>query len=240
LSPNSTSSGDPPQCAYLELRTTPRQTPDMTRREYLCAVLDEVEKFDPSQAALIASVDRRMTDAEVTECVDITIALKQEGRRVVGIDVCGDPRAGEMESFAPILSRARLSGLALTVHIAEISECALSDSVALLSTKPARLGHATFLDPQSQELVLKDNIVIEICLSSNLLCKSVDNLDVHHIRYYLKHNHPIAICTDDTLVFRNTLAGEYALLLAQPPLGLGLTDEEVAKVAAMSMAGRFH
>lgn len=94
LSPNATSPGDPPQCAYLELRTTPRETPNMTRKEYLGAVLDEVEKFDPSQAALLVSVDRRMSEDDVAQCVDIAIALKQEGRRVVGIDVCGDPRVG--------------------------------------------------------------------------------------------------------------------------------------------------
>ncbi|EEB86946.1 hypothetical protein MPER_15923, partial [Moniliophthora perniciosa FA553] len=40
---------------------------------------------------------------------------------------------------------------------------------------------------------------------SNLLCKTVDSLDAHHIRYYLEHNHPIAICTDDILPFRNSL-----------------------------------
>jgi len=144
-----------------------------------------------------------------------------------------------MRTFAPILDRARLSELSLTVHIAEIPDYPISDSAALLSTKPARLGHATFLDPESQELVVREHIVIEICLTSNLLCKSVNTLDAHHIHYYLKHNHPIAICTDDTLVFRNTLAGEYALLLASRPLGLGLSEEEVAKIAAMSMAGRF-
>lgn len=37
-------------------------------------------------------------------------------------------------------------------------------------------------------------IPIELCLSSNLITKTVPTLDAHHIRYYLSHNHPIAIC----------------------------------------------
>ncbi|KDQ15853.1 hypothetical protein BOTBODRAFT_31311 [Botryobasidium botryosum FD-172 SS1] len=237
LSPGVTAPEDPPQCAYLELRTTPRRTP--TRREYLCAVLDEVEKYAASQAALIVSVDRRMAMEDLDECVDLAIVLKQEGRRVVGLDVCGDPSQGDMATFAPALNRAKASGLALTLHIAEIPEYPTSDVAALLSTRPARLGHATFLDPEAQELVRRDKTVIEICLSSNLLCNSTTSLDAHHIQYYLEHDHPIAISTDDTLVFRNTLAGEYALLLAQPPLGLGLSEAEVARVAAMSMDARF-
>ena len=45
--------------------------------------------------------------------------------------------------------------------------------------------------------------------------------------------------TDDVLPFRNSLLGEYALLLAQKPLGLGLDEEQVRKVAEGSLAARF-
>ena len=45
--------------------------------------------------------------------------------------------------------------------------------------------------------------------------------------------------TDDTLPFRNSLIAEYALLLAKPPLGLGLSTQDVERIARMSMASRF-
>jgi adenosine deaminase len=45
--------------------------------------------------------------------------------------------------------------------------------------------------------------------------------------------------TDDTLPFRNSLLGEYALLLAKAPLGFGLSPDEVRRIARMSMASRF-
>jgi len=95
-------------------------------------------------------------------------------------------------------------------------------------------------------------------------CKTVSTLDDHHIQYYLKNDHPVAICvcvltlpilvlcthrgaghlytclqTDDTLPFRNSLLAEYALLLAKPPFGLGLSEDEVRKVAKGSLKGRF-
>lgn len=78
-------------CAYLELRSTPRETPAMSRREYVVAVLDEVERYSKERAALIVSVDRRMGEEEAGECVDVAQDLKGEGRRVVGVDLCGDP-----------------------------------------------------------------------------------------------------------------------------------------------------
>ena len=40
----------------------------------------------------------------------------------------------------------------------------------LLSYKPDRLGHATFLDEEAKQVVLSNKTCIEICLTSNLLC----------------------------------------------------------------------
>ncbi|KAI0358902.1 Metallo-dependent hydrolase [Trametes cingulata] len=228
-----------PEAAYLELRSTPRETPAMNRLQYIETVLDEVEQYPPERAALIVSLDRRMDSRTAAECIECAVKLKQAGRRVVGVDLCGDPRAGNMDEFAEHFRAAKAAGLGVTLHIAEIPDCPGPETLQLLSFKPDRLGHATFLDEAAKKVVHTDEMCIEICLSSNLFCKTVPTLDAHHIRYYIGHNHPIAICTDDILPFRNSLLGEYALLMAKPPLGLGLTEPEVEKIAKMGMDCRF-
>ncbi|KAJ7094731.1 Metallo-dependent hydrolase [Mycena belliarum] len=228
-----------PQCDYLELRSTPRKTPEMGRMDYVRAVLDEVERYPKERAALIVSLDRRMTADVARECVEIARLLKEEGRRVVGIDLCGDPKAGDMGTFSEHFSVAKRAGLGITLHIAETSANSDEETLQLLSYAPDRLGHATFLNDEAKTAVRSAKTPIEICLSSNLLCKTVVQLDAHHLRYYLEHDHPIAICTDDTLPFRTSLQGEYALLMALPPLGLGLSEVEVRRLAEMGMAARF-
>lgn len=45
--------------------------------------------------------------------------------------------------------------------------------------------------------------------------------------------------SDDTLVFRTTLLGEYALLLAERPLGLGLSEDVIKRLAEQSIESRF-
>ena len=45
--------------------------------------------------------------------------------------------------------------------------------------------------------------------------------------------------TDDILLFRNPVLGEYALLMAPEPVGLGLTESEVETIARMGMESRF-
>jgi adenosine deaminase len=43
------------------------------------------------------------------------------------------------------------------------------DTLTLLSFKPNRLGHATFLNEEAKKIVIRNQISIELCLSSNLL-----------------------------------------------------------------------
>lgn len=112
--------GDLPECNYLELRTTPRQTPAMDREQYLLAVLAEIELYDADKVGLIVSIDRRMGEDVLKDCLRAACKLKTEGHRVIGLDLCGDPTAGDVETFAPYFVEAKKGGLGLTVHIAEV------------------------------------------------------------------------------------------------------------------------
>ncbi|TFK38738.1 hypothetical protein BDQ12DRAFT_683249 [Crucibulum laeve] len=231
--------GEHPQCTYLELRSTPRKTDSMSREDYMRTILDEAERYPKDQVGVIVSLDRRMRNDVLQECLDVARKLKEEGRRVVGVDLCGDPMAGNMEDFAKYFAEAKAAGLGITLHIAETVHNTPEETMKLLSFGPDRLGHATFLNDEAKEFVVKNKICIEICLSSNLLCKTVTTLEFHHVRHYLKYNHPIAICTDDILPFRTSLDAEYALLLAPAPFGLGLSEGEVREAAEMSLRSSF-
>jgi adenosine deaminase len=94
-----------PQCEYLELRSTPRETAGMSRVDYVRTVLDEVERYPQSRAALIVSLDRRMGSDVLRECVGIACALREGGRRVVGVDLCGDPQVSYLPLSCVVLNR---------------------------------------------------------------------------------------------------------------------------------------
>lgn len=129
--------GEKPQCTYLELRSTPRETPAMSRMQYVRTVVDEVERYPRDKAALIVSVNRQMDERVAAECIQIARTLKEEGRRVVGVDLCGDPlvsalplpsqnrsssmkQAGDMSVLAKHYVAAKQAGLGVTIHIAEV------------------------------------------------------------------------------------------------------------------------
>lgn len=129
--------GETPQCTYLELRTTPRTGDSMTREAYLRVVLDVVEQYPASRAGLIVSLDRKMSQEAMEDCLAAIIQLRSEGRRIVGIDLCGYPTSGDLEQFRPHFARAKKLGIGLTVHIAEVSlvEIGRSYQLRLLFSK---------------------------------------------------------------------------------------------------------
>ena len=54
-------------------------------------------------------------------------------------------------------------------YVPQTSENPPEDTLKLLSFKPDRLGHATFLNDEAQAIVIKEKIAIEICMTSNFL-----------------------------------------------------------------------
>ena len=104
LDPDSTPGSVAGSVEYIELRTTPRATPHMNRRVYLETVLDEIEARAPDAAALIVSLDRRMTPDVAQEVLALAVQLRREGRRVVGVDLCGDPRVRLLSTVVAVLN----------------------------------------------------------------------------------------------------------------------------------------
>ncbi|KAF8139816.1 adenosine deaminase-like protein [Boletus edulis] len=277
-----------PDCSYLELRSTPRKTSHMSREQYLLTVLSEIRAF-PGRAALIVSVDRRMSEEDVEECVDLAIKLHQQGEPVVGLDLCGNPLEGNVDAFEKHFDRAREAGLGLTVHIAETKLNGHSiESFVLLSWHPDRLGHATYLEEPQRDIFFLADIpppgtqVPQIPPPNGQV---PDPIPHHHRTFYAlwrkhvlllsrryqevgfhvdsqdddtreraarevvreiqalrdlagKQYKPcVEICLTSNLL--TTLLAEYALLLAKPPHGLGLSRDEVRKIAEMGMNARF-
>lgn len=112
--------GDEPQCTYLELRTGPRKTDQMSREDYMRTVLDEVEKYDEDRAGLIMTLDRPTGPETWKECLDIALSLKLDGRRLLGVDLAGDPLKADVEEFRTFFAQVKAAGLGITLHIAEV------------------------------------------------------------------------------------------------------------------------
>ncbi|KAI8911991.1 hypothetical protein DFJ77DRAFT_512012 [Powellomyces hirtus] len=198
---------------YIELRSTPRDDPStgLTKDSYIQSLLSAISTSPAKNISvkLIVSIDRRHTPEVAQHIVDLAIKYRDQG--VVGIDLCGDPYAGDFDAGPKdAIVRAKAAGLKVTLHLAEIQNRD-EENRSMLSVFPDRLGHATYMSDDVRDKVYKDGIPIEMCMTSNVLSRTVESYEVHHIKQSLEENHPSVLCTDDKGIISSPLSYEYAL-----------------------------
>lgn len=201
---------------YLELRSTPRATTDMTKKDYLRIVVDtmiQCQNLYPNiMVKYLPSINRSHPIPQLNENIDLFIELKnQYPDIVVGLDMSGDPdpNKNKFSAIKPLLEKAQNNGFKLALHCAEIEK--EDENLEMLEFGMDRIGHGTFFNSTYKttwELLMKKRIPIECCLSSNVLCGSVKKMEDHHFQDFFSINYPVCICTDDFGVFDTSLSKE--------------------------------
>ncbi|XP_047989712.1 adenosine deaminase-like protein [Leguminivora glycinivorella] len=222
-------------CVYIELRSTPRETPYMSKKEYIDTIVQAIRRSSINLtiiSKLIISIDRRSTSQSAEETTDLAIEFYQNYPEVVvGIELSGDPTAGQFKDFVPALTRAREAGMKITLHCGEI--CNPAEILEMLAWKPDRIGHGTMIHPrlggttETWEALCQLKIPVEICLTSNVNTKLIANYEAHQFKECCEAMVPVIICTDDKGVFATSLSQEYQICAET----FGLDQSQVARLA---------
>eukprot|EP00069_Balaena_mysticetus_P017737 bmy_10935T0 len=165
----------------------------------------------------LISVDRRGGPSVAKETVKLAeeFFLSTEDT-VLGLDLSGDPTAGQAKDFLEPLLEAKKSGLKLALHLSEIPN-QKKETQVLLDLLPDRIGHGTFLNSLEGgsldlvNFVRQHQIPLELCLTSNVKSQTVPSYNQHHFGFWYSIVHPAVICTDDKGVFATHLSQEYQL-----------------------------
>jgi adenosine deaminase len=113
-------------------------------------------------------------------------AIKYRSRGVVGIDLAGtEKHALELQSdtvgkYEELYARARKAGLKCTVHTGETAGTGAEGVMAVVERlKPHRIGHGirAARDESAMRLLKERDVVLEICPTSNLHTRAVENLE---------------------------------------------------------------
>ncbi|KAI8612829.1 hypothetical protein BC830DRAFT_1067214, partial [Chytriomyces sp. MP71] len=221
---------------YIELRTTPRAVAGvMNLEEYVSAIVGAFVKHTASgpsiTAKVLLSIDRRHNADTAAEIVNLALSFPQRFPDIViGLDVCGNPARGGIAHLKPSLLRFKrhARNLKLVIHFDEIAEPPEEDELkAILACFPDRLGHCTFVPTDVLHTMRERRIPIEICLSSNVICSTVDSFEGHHLKELWNSGYPrecLILCTDDVGIFCSELSNEY--VIARRVLGLSRREME--------------
>ena len=163
-------------------------------------------------------------------------AIQFRGHSVVGIGMGGDERQAAPELFREVYQRAAEHGLRLTAHA---GEAAGPESVlgALDALGAERIGHGlnAWHDAELVARLVRDQVPVEICVTSNLRTGCLKALEHHPLRKYFDAGVLVTLNSDDPAMFTTSLAREYQL--AQE--AFGFTDDELRRLAANGFRASF-
>ncbi|PFH35976.1 Adenosine/AMP deaminase domain-containing protein [Besnoitia besnoiti] len=235
---------------YLELRTTLKTIPEeaVDPASYVALLVEELQsaqKKYPMTVRLVLSLNRAaLTCAERAreEVTKIFELAELYPEWIVGIDIAGDPRKGDILPALALLDEevmkpsGRMHGkLKLTIHTAELEGCE-AETEATLQLKPHRIGHGCYLADSQREWLVKEKICVEVCPTSNMCTLKLQNLKDHHFAYYYnkKLHRNVCVCTDDVGLFDTSLSQElYAMSQAY---NLSLRDVYELQRSALAAA----
>ena len=126
------------------------------------------------------------------------------------IDLEGPEAPNDTAAFGPIFQKLKSNGLRVTAHAGEFSS-AKSIWQAIDDCGAERIGHGFSAadDPELLRRLAKDQIALEVCLTSNYLIGLCQDLKRHPFLRFLDAGIPVVLCTDDQALFQTSLTKEY-------------------------------
>ncbi|AGC44802.1 MULTISPECIES: adenosine deaminase [Myxococcus] len=173
-------------------------------------------------------------------------AIKYRTRGVYGIDLAGtETNAMELKpevvaQYEDLFARARRGGLKCTVHTGETAGTGAEGVMSVVEKlKPHRIGHGirAAYDENAMKVLRENDIVLELCPTSNLHTKAVEGVEElrHIIRTFWDRKVKFTINTDGPYLLETDMRREIELVESH---GI-LTPEQVDQTLAWARQSSF-
>lgn len=201
---------------YLELRFAPplQINQNFNEEDVVRSVLHGIkygQKDFNIKVGVILCLYRYHTVNEEQNWTTINLAEKYFGDGVVGIDLAGDESKYSVVLYKKFFDRAKAIGLPITCHAGEAAGANEVKEAIKLGAR--RIGHGIriYEDNNVMKMVKDENVVLEICLTSNLQTQVVEDIKVHPIKKFYDYDIKVTINTDDPSVSGIDLNYEFKL-----------------------------
>lgn len=215
---------------YTELRFSPyymAMNHNLPVTEVVEAVIDGINlgvKEYPIKVNLIGILSRTFGIEKCQLELDALLTYKQA---LVAVDLAGDEYNFPGTLFTSHFKEVRDAGLNVTVHAGEAGG-PKSVWQAITELGATRIGHgvAAVSDEKLMEHMVKNNIAIESCITSNYQTGTVKDISTHPIKTFLQRGVLACLNTDDPAVEGIEIKHEFDIAQSI----VNLTDKEIQQV----------
>ncbi|MGL5751906.1 MAG: adenosine deaminase [Paraclostridium sp.] len=204
---------------YMEIRFAPllHINKKLDIKQVISSVLKGIKKAEQMyniKGNLILSCMRTMDVESSYEVIEAGKEFLNKG--VVAIDLCSSENERFAKKFEKPIKLARDYGYRVTIHAGEtgIGENVL-EAVEIL--KAERIGHGIYIKDclEAYNIVKNNNITLEMCPTSNLQTKAIQNVEDYPLYDFYKDNLKVTINTDNRTVSNVELTNEYELIISK-------------------------
>lgn len=197
---------------YAEIRFAPlfHTKKGLTLEEVVESVLKGLKKVD-IKTNLILCMMRGMSYVDNEKI--IYLAKKYLNNGVCAVDLAGAEAIYKTKDYEELFKLSTKLDIPFTIHAGEADGVESIKSALSFGTK--RLGHGVNV-VQSKEMtdvLIKENITLEVCPTSNLDTCIVDVYKKHPIKELYDKKMKVTISTDNNTVSNLTLSDEYQKLI---------------------------
>lgn len=224
---------------YMEVRYCPvlHVQEGLTLEQAVAAPLRGLQRAEKDfgiRTAIIICGLRNMSPETSMDLADLTVAHRDRG--VVAFDLAGaednHPAKHHRDAFYKVIN----ANVAATIHAGE-AYGPESIHQALHYCNANRIGHGTrlFEDNDLMRFVNDFRIPLEICITSNVQTKVVEDFKDHPVRLYYDEGLVVTLNTDNRLMSATTVTDEFWRAHEH----LGFTWDELCDIAVMGFESAF-
>jgi adenosine deaminase len=203
--------------------------------EVLEIVIDEGERAADARGIGCGWIVSALRDFDPDQAVELAkLAAMYAGSGVVAFGLAADEARFPPEPFAEAFGIARDAGLISAPHAGELAgPASVYGALDALGARRICHGVRAMEDPALVERLAADEVVLDICPTSNVMLAVVPSIEEHPLVTLLDAGVRCSLNGDDPLLFGPGLLGEYELARDT----MGLSDEQLAQLARSSLVG---
>ncbi|MCD9154515.1 adenosine deaminase [Aeromicrobium duanguangcaii] len=185
------------------------------------------------EAALIACFLR---DRPPAEAVEVLSELIEMGAPIIGIGLDSAERDYPPRLFKDVFDLAAAHGLHRVAHAGEEGPADyIREALDVLGVERIDHGVRCLEDPDLVARLVRDRVPLTVCPLSNVRLKGIARMEDHPLKHMLELGLNVSIHSDDPAYFGGYLDDNITAVRE----ALGLTPEDLATLAANSLASAF-